>query len=132
MNQYEEQLQNDLERGEMPQGDELDVRSYRQVFQALKKDPGHALSEHFAERVVAALITRQQSKDSRAYFWFAIGIMLLIIACLGTIIFIGYRFDLGFLRAMSDYKGLAVFGVVFVLIINWLDKRLVKEGRLSY
>lgn len=129
MNPYEEELQRNLEGGRTPKGEELDVKAYRQVFRSLEMDPGYDFSGHFAERVVATVINRQQSKDSKAYLWFAAGIFFLTIASLATILYIGFRVDFGFLNAMSDYKGLVLFGIVFILFLNWLDKRLVRDGR---
>ena len=114
MNANEEEIQKSLERGEMPNGDELDVRAYRQIFR------------DFAARIITRVKLRQQKRDSRDYFWFVAGLVFLAVASLTTILFSGLRFDLGFLKAMSDYKGLAVFGVAVVAFLNWLDKRLVR------
>ena len=127
MNVSEEEIQKSLERGEVPKGDDADVRAYREVFRVLKKDPGYPLSDSFAASVVAMAKRSRQARDSRDYFWFAAGIFVLAIAALVTILYTGFRFDFGFLKAMSDYKGLAVFGLVFVIFLNWLDKRLVRD-----
>lgn len=129
MNSHEEALQRDLEAGQIPKGDELDVKAYRQVFRSLEKDPGYELSGFFAERLVDRVTSRRESKDLIAYLAFAGGILVLAIAALATMLFIGIRFDrfdLGFLSAMAEYKGLAIFGIVFILFLNWLDKRVVK------
>lgn len=126
MNANEEEIQKSLERGEMPNGDELDIRAYRQIFRALEKEPGFELPADFAARIITRVKLRQQKRDSRDYFWFVAGLFFLAVASLTTILFSGLRFDLGFLKAMSDYKGLAVFGVAFVVFLNWLDKRLVR------
>lgn len=133
MNPYEEELQKGLERGQSPKGDELDVRAYTEVFRVLEKDPGYELSSQFAEHVVSTLASRRQkSDDARDYFWFAAGIFVLALTALGTILFTGFRFDFGFLNAMADYKGLAVFAIVFILFLNWLDKRLLKGRQVQH
>ena len=126
MNGNEEEIQKSLEQGGMPNGDELDVRAYRQIFRVLEKEPGFELPADFASRVITRVKARQQKRDSRDYIWFVVGLVFLVVVSLGTILFSGLRFDLGFLKAMSDYKGLAVFGVVFVVFLNWLDQRLVR------
>jgi hypothetical protein len=129
MNAYEEEIQKSLENGETPQGDELDVKAYRQVFRMLGKDPAYELPGDFASRVAARVNARQQARDSRDYLWFAAGIVFLAITSLATILFTGFRFDFGFLKAMSDYKGLAAFAIAFLVFLNWLDKRLVGGRR---
>src|SRR5687768_6870975 len=132
MNPYEEEMQEKLERGETPAGDGLDVKAYQAVFQALKKDPGYELQPDFAARVADRVMKGQKGGFSKDYLWFGAGILFLIIALVGTILYTGFRFDFGFLNAMSDYKGLAIFGIVFVLLLNWLDKKLVKEKQFQH
>ena len=129
MNKYEQEIQKSLEQGEAPKGEELDVTAYQQVFRVLGKEPGYELPGNFAARVVARVKARQQARDSRDYFWFGAGIFFLAIIFLATVVFTGFRLDFGFLKAMSDYSGLAMFGVVFVIFLNWLDKRLVRDRR---
>jgi hypothetical protein len=131
MNSYEEELQKRLERGERPGDKGLDTRAYREVFRALEKDPGYQLSDDFPQRVISAVRRRQQGRDTRDYLWFGMGILLLAVASIATILFTGFRFDFGFLNTMADYKGLAVFGIMFVILLNWLDKRLVRRSRVT-
>ena len=131
MNLHEEEMQNQLENGRLPEGDNLDVRAYQEVFRALKKDPGYSLTSRFAERVAARIVARRQSMNSRDYFWFAAGISLLLLTSIATILMTGFRFNFGFLNAMSDYKGLVAFGIIFITLLNWLDKRMVR-GRQAH
>lgn len=126
MNLYEEELQNNIERG-LPGGDELDSKAYREVFRVLKKDPGHAVQSRFAENVIARIVAREKKEQSRDYLLFFSGLFVLLVAAGATIVVTGFRLDFGFLRSMADYKGLAVFGVLFIGFLNWLDKRLIRE-----
>jgi hypothetical protein len=132
MNRLEEEMQEKLEQGKTPAGDGLDVKAYQAVFQALKKDPDYSLRPDFAERVAARVMRSQKGGFSKDYLWFGAGIFFLIIALIGTILYTGFRFDLGFLKVMSDYKGLAVFGIAFIVFLNWLDKKLVKEKQFQH
>ena len=127
MNQFEEELQKNIEKGEVPTGEDLDVRAYQEVFRALKKDPGYQLSSGFAERVVSKLNERQNRFLSSDYFWFLSGLLFVLITSIITLMFTNFRLDLGFLSVMSDYTGLVVFGAIFIVFLNWLDKRLIRR-----
>jgi len=131
MNPYEEELQAKIERGETPAGKEMDVKAYQKVFHALKKDPGYKLSGDFATRIAMQIQARQEGKLSNDYFWFGAGLFFLALAFLATVLFTGFRFDFGFLNVMSDYKGLALFGIAFIVLLNWLDKRLIKTRKIQ-
>lgn len=125
MNSREEELQKKLEKGQLPHGNGLDVKAYQEVFRALKKDPGYPLSPNFAERVVARAFSRQQNTVLKDYLWFGAGMFFMALAFAATVLYTNFRFDFGFLNVMADYKGLVIFGIVFIIFLNWLDKRLV-------
>ena len=126
MNDFEEELQKNIEKGRIPLGDDLDVRAYQEVFRALNKDPGYQLSSGFAEKVIWKVNEKQNRSLSRDYLWFFSGLLFFLLASAITLMFTNFRLDFGFLNVMSDYKGLAFFGVTFILFLNWLDKRLVR------
>lgn len=132
MSSYEEKLQEKIARGEMPPGEDLDVKAYQKVFRALKKDPGYELPGDFASRIALQVQSRQQARLSKDYFWFGAGIFFLAIAFLATVLFTGFKLDFGFLNVMADYKGLAIFGIAFILFLHWLDKRLIKEKQIQH
>lgn len=130
MKTYEDELQGSIERGETPTGKEIDVKAYQKVFHALKKDPGYELPADFASRVALLVQSRQQGQLSKDYFWFGAGIFFLAIAFLATVLFTGFKLDFGFLNVMSDYKGLALFGIAFIVFLNWIDRRLIREKHI--
>ena len=132
MKSYEEELQNKIESGASGEDNGLDARAYREVFRALEKEPGYKLPSTFAEKVVAKVAARQKTEQSRDYFWFFSGVLVLLIAAAATIAVTGFKLDFGFLTSMADYKGLAIFGVVFVAVLNWLDRRLVREKLMHH
>lgn len=131
MNAYEEELQKKLEDGQRQDHEDLDVKAYHEVFRALRKDPGYKLSPEFASKVVAKVAARHKLEQSREYLWFLAGVMLIVITAVVTIILMGFRPDFGLFEEMGQYKGLAAFAVVFVIFLNWLDKRLVRK-RLTH
>lgn len=128
MNQFEEELQKNIEKGQVPAGEDLDVRAYQEVFRVLKKDPGCELSSGFAAKVVSKVNEKHDRSLSNDYLWFFTGLLFVLVTSAITLTFTNFRLDFGFLTVMSDYSGLALFGITFILFLNWLDKRLVKPG----
>jgi hypothetical protein len=127
MNRYEEELQRNLEAGKNPEGDELDVKAYQSVFNALKHEPEFTLSSSFADKVVSMAMKKQNSKSSfREYFWFGFGIFLMLIAFVATIMVTEFKFDMGFLSGLNSFKGVIIFGIFFIGLLHWLDKKLIR------
>ncbi len=127
MNRYEEELQRSLEAGKNPEGDELDVKAYQSVFNALNNEPEFTLSSNFADKVVGMAVKKQQSKSTfREYFWFGFGIFLMLIAFVVTILMTEFKLDMGFLNGLNSFKGVIIFGIFFIGLLHWLDKRFIK------
>jgi hypothetical protein len=126
MNEYEDELQGKVERNELnATSNDVDVNSYQIVFRALKKEPASRLSSQFEDRIIQLVIEKRLKEARRDNFWFCFGLFLIFIAFIVAIALTGFSLNFGFLSAMADYKGLAVFGVIFIAFLNWLDKKLV-------
>lgn len=130
MKSYEEEFQKDVEAGRIAPSEGIDAKAYHTVFRALEKEPDYALPPEFAARVAARVAAQKAKGTSTDYFWFGAGLFVLTVAFIGTILYTGFRLDFGFLKGMSDYKGLAVFGIAFIIFLNFLDKKLVREKQL--
>ena len=131
MNQFEEELQKKIESGELTGNEDLDVKAYQEVFRVLKIEPDYKLSARFAESVVLRINERDNKSLSKDYFWFFTGLFFFLLTSGITLVFTNFRLDFGFLNGMSEYKSLAIFGAAFIVFINWLDKRVVKERLLD-
>ncbi|HOX81637.1 MAG TPA: hypothetical protein PLJ60_00750 [Chryseolinea sp.] len=132
MNRYEEELQRNLEAGQHPEGNELDVKAYQSVFNALRKEPEFTLSSSFADKLVGMAVKKQQSKNIfREYFWFGFGIFLMLIAFVVTIAMTGFKLDMGFLNGLNSFKGVIIFGLFFIGFLHWLDKRLIRPTQTN-
>lgn len=130
MKETEEELQNNIESGRAAGGRDADA--YRRLFRALQKEPEYELPADFAHKVMARAGTRQASRLSNDYLWFAAGILFLAGSFAVTLKFVDFHLDLGFLVIMADYKGLAIFGIIFILCLNWLDKKLVRGKHVQH
>lgn len=127
----EEQIQRAIENGTDIPGDDLTARSYRQVFSALSKEPEVIVPMSFADRVMRKVIEKRKQSDSKDFIWFGVGIFLLLICFVVAIAMTGATFNLGFLRDMSGYAGLFVFGVAMIIVINWADRRFIRRTDLQ-
>ncbi|MBA4056551.1 MAG: hypothetical protein C0490_17685 [Marivirga sp.] len=125
MNQYEEDLQKKIEAGIKPDAEEIDIQAYREVFSRLKSEPDFHLSTNFADSIVTRIAERKKHDASRDFFWFGAGTFLLFAALVTAVIMSGFKPNLGFLKNMSSYLGLFIFGVSFILILNFLEKRII-------
>ena len=131
MNKSDEDLQKDIERNEIPASDDIDVQSYRVVFCALKKDdPSLRFSSSFEDRIIELVLEKRRKEARRDAFWFGFGVFLIFIAFIVAIALTGFSLNFGFLSAMADYKGLVLFAVAFIALLNWLDRRLVRRTPL--
>lgn len=129
---FEEELQGKVESGANLNESDPDVRAFRGVFKTLRQQNETPLSQGFADRIVAKVVASRRKQDARDHFWFGAGIFFLVIAFAGTVLYTGYKIDLGFLKDYSGYAGPFVFGASFILFLHWIDKRLVqKKGAAS-
>lgn len=129
---YEEELQKNIEAGIHPDHDDLNARAYQQVFQSLKRTPDFELPFPFADRVVRLVESKHQAKSTtREYFWLGLGIFFLLIALIAAIAMTEFKFDVGFLRGMSSYGGIVIFGAAFITLLHWLDKKLINKNQVS-
>ena len=129
MSTYEEEIQKNLEEGKKPVGDELDIKAYQHVYTALKSDPEFSLPATFADQVIAVVVRKQRKNSFEEYFWFGIGIFLLLIAFVTSILLTDFKISAGIFGGLSSYKGLLIFGACFIGLLHWLDKRLMRSKR---
>ena len=135
MNANDEELQKSIEAGLKPTGDDPDIQAYREVFIRLNRKPEVSLSPTFSDQIVARLLERKKHNSFRDFFWFAIGIVLLMISFIVAVVKSGltvnqgflFTMNMGFLKNIAGYTGLFVFGVVFIIILNQLEKKFISQ-----
>jgi hypothetical protein len=125
MNRDEEKLQEKIEANNGFDDGNPDTQAYRKVFRALEKPPHYALSDAFADKILHRVEAKEKRSLQVAYAWLVAGILLLIGACAAAVVLTGFTFEAGFLRSMAGYRGLLAFGLAFVLLLHWVDRRLI-------
>ena len=119
----DEELQGRIEGGFS--GNSPDERAYRIVFDALRREPQYQLPTDFASRVIKGL--HPVTSSSRDMVWLGVGIVSFIIAMAVAVAKTDFRINMGVLKFISGYPGLIAFGIVFVLALHWIDKRIVRR-----
>ncbi len=119
----EEELQHQIEKG-LPNESSEDARAYQRVFDVLKKEPDFHVSLPFADRVVALLEKKEEKRD---YFWMATGIFLIVVTLIVSLALSNIHWTTGVFTFISRYSGLIIFGIVFILLLQWVDKKVIKK-----
>lgn len=127
MNYNDDDLQQKIENNQLVNDDDLDIKAYRIVFNSLDKLPEEKLSASFADRVVAKVIERRKREGSRDLWWFGIGMVFLVISCIAAFVFAELPLTLGFLKNISSYTGVFVFGAAFIIALNLLEKKVIQR-----
>ncbi len=122
MKRSEEELQNQIEKGLVNESD--DAHAYQRVFDALKKEPDFHVSLPFADRILAVIEKKEEQRD---YWWMAAGIFLTVIALIVSIFLTTAHWTAGIFTFLSGYRGLVVFGITFILLLHWVDKKVIRK-----
>ena len=122
MENIEEELQHRIEKNQVNGGDQ-DSRAYRTVFDALQREPEFQLSSKFLDSV----LHRMEATEERSqYYWFAFVIMGFVFAAGVAVALTDFRPDFGFLKHISKFTGLFVFGAAFIILLHLVDKKLIQ------
>lgn len=100
------------------------------IDQALKSEPAFKLRKDFNDRVVKAISKREKASQRKLYLWMALGTAVIIGFGIGIIaLYIPTMVDYfqNVEGGMDQVVPVAVMIGLVVLIVQYLDKRLVKD-----
>ena len=114
----------------------LEERAYRTVFDAMKKGPSYKLPSNFADKVMVKIEMASQRSSSRELVWLYLGLASFVIAAGVAMVMTNFgelnfgelnfdKIDLGALKFISGYPGLFIFGGLFILGLQWIDKKFI-------
>ena len=127
MNQ-EEEMQDRIANGNT--GQSQDELAYRIVFRALSKDDPANTPSDLADRVILKLEKRNVAQKSSFDLIITImGALFFLVGLIASVMVTGFKPDLGFLMEIADFKGLFLFGIGFIIVINLIDKQLMRKKR---
>lgn len=131
MNIQDEELQKQVERGDIAHADG-DVVAYQKVFEILEEEPDFVLPTRFSDQVITRFVQLKERKETkRAYLWLAIGLTTFLAATIFAVVETGFTMTPGIFKFVSNYSGLLIFAVAFILMLQWVDKRLVHPKHAS-
>jgi hypothetical protein len=126
MTTKDEEIQNQIENTVSPV-EGVDAYAYKKVFDALKQEPDFRLPVNFADRMVQKIEARKES--STDFIWLGIGIFAFTLAAIVAIVLTDFKFSFEAWKFMAGYRGLFAFGSGFILLLHWLDKKLIRTSR---
>lgn len=119
----DEELQEHIEGGDL--SDTRDANVYRLVFSALRKEPAFRLPATFADRVLQRVTKADQ--PNREIAWLLLGLFSFVVA-LGIAVYLtGFTPGFGAFAFVSSYPGLFVFALLFIGLLQWVDKRMIQR-----
>lgn len=125
----EEELQNFIESEKKGDGS-LDHIAYERVFRALSHEPSNTLPVNFADKVVQMVELRRAEKISSKEVIIIASVFILSLAVfIASLLLTKFKLEWGFLRSMNEYKGLFIFGFVFILLLQWVDKTILRRNQ---
>jgi hypothetical protein len=123
MKQIDEELQNQIDKG--LSSNNTDAPLYQKIFRALKKEPAFVLPASFSDDIIRRIEVAkpEASKDN---LWLGAGIFGFVLAAIITIVLTGFNPGVGAFKFLSGYSGLFAFGIAFILLLHYFDKKFIR------
>jgi hypothetical protein len=98
------------------------------VSRALEKGTTFGLPQDFADRVVRKIQQESLQKETqRDRWWLIAGIISMIGAVVFAFTNVDFKPSVGVFTFFKGYSGLVIFGVVFIIILQVIDKRIISH-----
>jgi hypothetical protein len=126
MTSHEESLQKQIEEGKtLPS--HPDTRAYQKVFDGLRQEPDFELPLYFEDRILQQIEAQEKRAERRGAYWLIAGVFLLVIAAVIGAALVGFKPSFGAFAFLSRYTGLFIFGIVFIMALQWIDRKIVQR-----
>ena len=127
MNHSDEELQNKIDRNDFT-GEGIDAQAYQKVFDAVKREPEFTLPVYFADRLITLIESKEKAKEvSNDNLWLGLGFFLFAVASIVVFGLTDFKMSVGAFEFFAGYPGLIVFAIAFILLLNWLDKKVIRK-----
>lgn len=121
-----------MNEGQFGENEAESIQAYAILFDGLKSKPTEVLRADFADSVVQKIENRKSIFDSlKFYFLILILITIFFAVALATFIFAEVPFAQQVIIYLEKYKEEIVFAVTVILVIQILDKLLIRNKLLG-
>lgn len=128
MNQYEEDLQNNIESG-APADRSADAEAYRQVFSAVSREIPFALSASFTDNLVERIMLESQEREAaRDRVWLILGCVLFLCGFVASLLLVDFKPGVGVFTFLKGYPGLVLFATLFIGLLHFLDRKFIRAA----
>jgi len=127
MNNRDEELNKEFDRGDFS-NEGIDARVYQRIIDGLTREPEYTLPIYFADRLVTLIEAKEKAKEvSRDNLWLGLGLFSFVIALIVALVFTSFNASVGAFRFLKGYQGLIFFGIAFVLLLHWVDRKILRK-----
>ena len=127
MNQFEDDLQNEIERGNASYSGK-DAEAYKLLFQALEKPPHTNVSSNFADKVIQRTLAKEQKKESsKEILWLIAGSFALLVFMLIAFAYASVAVNFSVLKPLWDYKGLILLAATMIVVFGRIERQIFQR-----
>ena len=95
-----------------------------------KEDQKMRLPADFSMNVLQRIAQKQTRENRFGWFGFFLGIFSLVICLIVSLASVEFTLDFGFLKNIKAYSGLFLFGIAFILFLNFIEKKVLRYSSL--
>ena len=129
MKSSDDELQNQFDQGNYT-ADGIDGQAYQKVYSALKREPDYTLPVYFADRLLSRIESEEKVKEtSRDNWWLGLGLLSFVIVLIVSLVLTDFQPSAGAFQFLAGHAGLISFGLGFILLLNWIDKKVIRKVR---
>lgn len=99
----------------------------KKIDRALREAPDFELPVSFADTIMNRIEAKREAKRQWEIFWVTLAGVLLITAAGISIFLTGFKPSFQAFPFLNNYAGLIIFGIAFIGLLSWLEKRFLKK-----
>ena len=108
-----------------------DAKAYEKIFAVISKEPSFNSSADLINKIMLRVEAKRKRAERLDVVYLFAGIFSIIVLAVAALVYLDIKLDinlnLSFLNIFSDYKGLIVIGGLMIALIQFLDKKFVRN-----
>jgi hypothetical protein len=99
----------------------------KKIESVLMREPDFQLPTSFASRLVQMIDAKQKAGRQWEIFWIAFTGFLFVVAVGISVYLTGFKPSFSAFPFLNNYAGLIVFGALFIGLLNWVERRFLRN-----